>query len=601
MAPPAGRSQTDTKCPSCGRNTASGVYCAHCGAVLHPVGAERGGHFAAEPHQHLLTPSVVSTLFPHLPLRGHNTFRALLLTGILLMGSLALAGLFPVALIAAAVLVPLLVVLYLREVDLYEEEPIKVLALTVLWGAATGVGVGFLSDAVANSGAVLASQTTGHAVLWNGFLLPLIGLVVVLIGPLVLLPYRNFNDVLDGVTFGGAAAVTFAGAELLTHSSEFLAGGLAPVGLVAWWTLRVLTLGVAVPVLAAAAVGALAGALWLRFRAPQTDSRAHKLLAQPVLAVLFAAVLLVGSALLQLYVDPWGALAAVVALAIVALIWLRLLIHVGLIEEQTEGGRSGEHCTNCGRSVFRGAFCSYCGVAVRALPKAGREHGRKERGLLIGRFAVGLAVLVGAAVIVMALVEPGAYRGPCTAGRPCANPPQLTGAPGAGPKSHRLTRVWVSSLGLRVSYDATEWHVVSSSANELDVTLGSDLELAIQTSSQPTVSDAQLVANQLAFLRGRYPDLALDTAHPLLSASVGPVLGQGGFYAGHDAVNGRPVEVLIEAATQGDVSAVVSVWTSEQAQSSINGIASPFPVFVNADALLEGVHWPSTRGVLANE
>ena len=89
---------------------------------------------------------------------------------------------------------------------------------------------------------------------------------------------------LDGVTFGGAAAVTFAGAELLTHSSEFLSGGLAPVGLVAPWTLRVLTLGVAVPVLAAAAIGALAGALWLRFRAPQTDSRPHKLLAQPVLA-----------------------------------------------------------------------------------------------------------------------------------------------------------------------------------------------------------------------------------------------------------------------------------------------------------------------------
>jgi hypothetical protein len=101
----------------------------------------------------------------------------------------------------------------------------------------------------------------------------------------------------------------------------------------------------------------------------------------------------------------------------------------------------------------------------------------------------------------------------------------------------------------------------------------------------------------LSYLRVRYPDLALDTAHPLLSGSIGPVTAQGGLYAGHFVLDGQPVEVLIEAATQGSVSAVVSVWTSQQAQSSLHGIATPFPVFVNADALLEGVKWPSAQGV----
>jgi hypothetical protein len=496
------------------------------------------------------------------------------------------------------VLVPLLVVLYLREVDVYEEEPLRVLALTIGWGVAAGIGVGFLGDAVANTGAVLASQTAGHAVLWNGVLLPLIGLVAVLVGPLVLLPYRNFNDVLDGVTFGAAAAVSFAGAALLTHSSEFLSAGLAPTGLVAPWTLRVLTLGVAVPVLSAAAIGALAGALWLRYRTPPSDSRRHRLLAQPVYAVLLAALLLVGAALLQLYLDRWAALAALAALDVFALLWLRVLIHVGLIEEQAEGvGRNGEHCVNCGRSVYRGAFCSYCGVAVRALPKSGRDHGRKERGLLVARFAVGLAVLVGIAVVVMAAVEPGPYRAPCSPRQGCASPPYLTGSAGAGLKSRQKSRVWVSSLGVRVPYDASVWHVVSSTPSQLDVTFGANLELAIETSDQPGLGDGQLLSNQVNFLQGRYPDLELDTAHPLLSASIGPVAGQGGLYAGHDAVNGRPVEVLIEVARQGSVSLVVSVWTSEQAQTSVHGIATPFPVFVNADALLEGVEWPSAHGV----
>jgi len=579
----------DTPCPSCGRETPGGVYCAHCGALLHPAAGERGGHFAAAPHQHLLAPGVVSTLFPHLPLRGHNTFRALLGTGVLLIGSLSLAGLFPVALIAAAVLVPLLVVLYLREVDLYEQEPLRVLAFTVAWGAAAGVGVGFLSDAVESSGAVLASQTTGHAVLWNAVLLPLIGLAAVLAGPLVLLRYRNFNDVLDGVTFGGAAAVTFAGAELLTHSSVFLSAGLQPAGLVAPWTVRVLTLGVAVPVLAAATVGAAAGALWLHYRGPATDSRRHRLLAQPALAVSLAALLLVGAALLQLYLNRWAALAALVVLDVFALIWLRVLIHVGLLEEQGEVVVStGEPCPNCGRTVPRGAFCSYCGVAVRALPKSARGHGRVGRRWLIARFAVGLAVLVGVAVAVMAAVAPAAYHSPCNKpGVPCASPPQL-------PDTARTPdyRAWVSAGGLRVTYDARAWRVVQTSASQLEMIFSNDLELTIATSATTGSSDEQALDGELAYLRGRYPDLELDPSHSLDFAAVGPVSATGALYAGHDAVDGRPVEALIEVAHQGALSVLVSAWTSQQAHTSTDGIATPFDVLVEAAVVLESVQWP---------
>src|SRR5579862_3847045 len=273
-----------SRCPACGRDAPPGVYCSFCGALLTPVDDERGAHYAAAPHQHVFAPHLATTLFPHLPARAHTTFRGLLAAGVALIGSLALAGLFPVALIAAAVVVPLLVLLYFHEVDLYEGEPALVLGLTVLWGIATGIAVGFLREAVESPQTLLAPQTTGHAVVWNGVALPLIGLVAALAGPLVLLVHPKYNDVLDGVTFGGASAVAFAGAELLTHSSTFLAAGLAPAGLVAPWTLRVLTLGVAVPVLGAAAVGAAAGSFWLRFRAPARDRRLHRVLAEPALA-----------------------------------------------------------------------------------------------------------------------------------------------------------------------------------------------------------------------------------------------------------------------------------------------------------------------------
>ena len=257
-----------THCPSCGRDAPPGRHCVFCGAVLEPAAQERGGQFAAAPHEHRLVPHAVSTLFPHLPRAGHVAFRGLFAAGIALVASLALAGLFPIALIAAAVLVPLLFVVYFREVDLYEDEPLLVLAATFAWGAAGGVAVGLLRNAVQSAGAALDSPTTGHAVLWNGVLIPLIGLVVALAGPLALLPYRKFNDALDGVTFAGAAAVAFAGAELLTSSTSFLAGGVAPLGQVAPWTLRVLTLGFAVPVLTGSALGAVGGSFWLRFRTP---------------------------------------------------------------------------------------------------------------------------------------------------------------------------------------------------------------------------------------------------------------------------------------------------------------------------------------------
>ena len=584
----------DTHCPSCGGEAPRGVYCVHCGALLHPVAGERGRHYAAAPHQHLLTPGIVSTLFPHLPVRGHNTFRALLGIGILLIGSLALAGLFPVALIAAAVLVPLLVLLYLREVNVYEQEPLRVLALTVLWGAAGGVGLGLLRDAVESSGSVLASQTTTHAVIWNGVALPLIGLVVVLGGPLVLLARGGFDDVLDGVTFGGATAVSFAGAELLTHSSEFLAGGLAPSGLVAPWALRVLTLGVAVPVLAAAAVGAASGALWLHYRPPAGNRRQRRVVGRPALAVALAALALVGAALLQLYLNRWAALAALVALDIGALIWLRLLIHVGLVEARTQAvASSAGPCANCGRAVPADAFCSYCGVATRALPKSGAGHSRRDRGAAAARFGVGLAVLVGVAVAVMAAVEPGPYRPPCGPGQGCADPPRGSGSLNPAVRLPADNRVWVSSLGVRVTYDASHWHVVLSSGSELDLTFAGELELTVQTRGSGGADQQQTLDDQVDFLRGRYPDLELDAAHPLVSAELGSVAAVGGIYAGHDAVDGRPVEALIEVATKANVTALVSAWTSEQAQSSTDGSATPFAVFVDADAVLEGFQWPS--------
>ena len=85
----------------------------------------------------------ISTLFPHLPRADMRSFRLALLGAVAIVVVLALLRLYPLALVAAAVSVPLLFLLYLWDVDVYEEEPWIVLVFTVAWGALFGAALGY--------------------------------------------------------------------------------------------------------------------------------------------------------------------------------------------------------------------------------------------------------------------------------------------------------------------------------------------------------------------------------------------------------------------------------------------------------------------------
>ncbi len=374
MSEPA--APTTIRCPSCEHEVPALSYCVRCGEYLEDdLARHPGGHrgFGAAPNESRFTPSIVSTIFPQLPRAEMDTFRAALGLGVAVLVVLTLVKLFPLAIVTAAVLVPLLVVLYLWEVDLYEDEPLHVLALTIAWGAIAGVGIGLLTKHVSDVSTGLAFRTTNHELFWRGILIPILSVILMLAGPLILLPYRKFNDVLDGATFGGACAVTFVGAELLTHSADFLGLGFRPVGAVVPWVLRVLSLGVALPVLAAGAVGAAAGAMWMRYRAPIRDRNVLGPLGHPFFAIPLAAGLLVGAGLIQLYLRTWWQLGLLALIAILALVWLRLVLHVGLLQEASEIPIGPPIiCPNCGRATPKHTFCGSCGVSLQALPKSMR-------------------------------------------------------------------------------------------------------------------------------------------------------------------------------------------------------------------------------------
>ncbi len=148
-------------------------------------------------------------------------FRVALAIGGAVTIALTVAGLYPVALVTAAALMPLLTVLYFVDVDVYESEPVRVLALTIAWGVVAGVAVGILSRAVAPPASDIGTAT-GSRLWWDGLVVPVVSFGLALAGPLFLLGYRRFNDVLDGATFGAACAVVLTSTRVVIAAFPLL-------------------------------------------------------------------------------------------------------------------------------------------------------------------------------------------------------------------------------------------------------------------------------------------------------------------------------------------------------------------------------------------
>ena len=351
-----------------------------CGAVLAGEGRpqEKRG-FAAAPDENRFLP-YLSTIFPHLPRASLRTFRLALLAGTVVVVALALGRLFPVALVAAAVLVPLLTVLYLYDVDLYEDEPVRVIALTMIWGAIAGIATTLVINEFAPSGFDIVLGDSSDTTLWRGIVQPLASTVFMVAGPLVLLPYRRFNDILDGATFGAASAVAFIGASVITNSFDLFDEGFRPVGRIWPWVARLLELGIAMPLLAAGAIGAVAGAFWLRYRAPVRDRAALGILSSPFVALPVAAAFLILAALAEIHLETTLALIVIFALAVGAMVWLRHVIHLGLLQEAAEIEIGPPiTCANCGNETPKHTFCSTCGVSLAALPKERQDAPQPPR------------------------------------------------------------------------------------------------------------------------------------------------------------------------------------------------------------------------------
>lgn len=325
--------------------------------------------FAAAPDESVLRPTIVSTIFPKLPRPSMVVFRSCLALGVATVLVLGLAKLYPVALIAGAVLLPLLVVFYMVDVNVFEEQRLSVIGGTLAWGVVTGVVAALIAKAVSPSGSDVFVSGNSSLVLTRGVLIPLLSVVLILLGPLTLLRYPRYATVLDGATFAAASASAFVGAEVIVQATSALGHGVRPPGSVVPWLVQLGIIAIGLPVLTMAAMAAAAGAVWLKLRAPIRDRRALGRLGSPYLAVPLAWAMLVVAAVVQLTTASGLALAIIAVLALLGLLWLRQVIHVGLLEEALVIEDAPIiTCANCGERTRRGTFCESCGIALAALP-----------------------------------------------------------------------------------------------------------------------------------------------------------------------------------------------------------------------------------------
>jgi RsiW-degrading membrane proteinase PrsW (M82 family) len=370
-------------CEHCGREAPEGHFCAYCGAHLPAADA---GHsptlrrhvYAANPREHVYQPNIISTFFPHLDVHRAQQFRWLLLVLGVAVVLLGLGRYVPIAIVAAALLVPVLYLAYFYVVEIYEDEPIWVVGATFLLGGILGAALSIATYRLVLSQtqlSVTGVAPTPRYVLLTGIVLPVAGQILMLVGPLILYVTRpRFNEVLDGLVFGVASGLGFAAAQSIVYSWLLITGPLQPNGNPVSWALPVVRIALLVPLLYAATTGLICAALWLR---RDTTPIAHSIgplaglpaavtLALLGLIVPSVGVIYFGGQLLNLI---WYGGALVVLMLVV-----RHVLHVGLIEKARELGHAGTlRCPNCFHMVPDVPFCPNCGVAMRSLAKRARR------------------------------------------------------------------------------------------------------------------------------------------------------------------------------------------------------------------------------------
>ncbi|MDX6248458.1 MAG: hypothetical protein QOF10_1818 [Kribbellaceae bacterium] len=379
-------------CPRCSSDVPEvSHFCHHCGNDMQSRDAGRKKAYAARPDEPVASFKLVSTIMPQGAGRQPYTYKVALGIALLLTVVTAAVGALPVAIMVAAFAIPIVYILYLYDVNLWEDEPIPVVAAAfVLTGVLAAVFTWSWSDKLGLSTDTIGSNDAGPAgrdLLILMLLVPVVSELIRQLGPIYLASRPRYDDLMDGFTFGVVAGVGYACFETLVLHWGWISGGFAGPGSSAGtWISVVLLQGFVKPLIYGSATGlAVAEFSGLGEKYDGFTPRWVAGLAQAILvnALFQGGVYLLG--FVGGHGSTVGAILGVVwglVLLGALIILVRTVLHKGLLEAALEsaarGGSnhaSGElaFCSRCEMPLLpHSDFCSACGNSVRSLPKSER-------------------------------------------------------------------------------------------------------------------------------------------------------------------------------------------------------------------------------------
>lgn len=387
-------------CPRCSTELPAGAaFCHACGTD--PVRGDnqtngRRHTYAVNPGESVWSFNIVSSLMPLASERTPQTYRFALLCGAAVPAIAAALGWLPFAVAAAAVLVPTVYLIYLYDVNEWEDQPVPVVAGTVVLSGVLAVLATWLWSDVLMPDDSLGLQVAGEASVGTFLVMcivaPVVGEILREIGPIWLSRRPAFDDLIDSVTFAVASGATFACVETFVVNRQMLLDGPGSVDgsdASQWWLLLI-TAGILKPIIygsaSAVALGAFSGV------GAGYDGFSARYLAGLLEAIGYVALYSVGQYASD-QIDGAagsviGVLSALVVMAIVV-IRVRLVLHTALMEGALEAASKGAgalhaagseaYCGHCDMPLMPGAaFCSACGTSTRAVPKRRRAFNESD-------------------------------------------------------------------------------------------------------------------------------------------------------------------------------------------------------------------------------
>lgn len=373
-----------TTCPVCGQTTPANRFCGFCGA---PLTEARGRASLAhsDPLMRALG-RVHDAVFPST--QPINTFwhRIVVPVAILVALIALLANDIGIALIAAAVIAPTLLVLTLRQLDVFERESPLWAGVAAAIGLVGGLVIGGIMSWAANHwwfsaggfnhGAAGYGAEFAHAagnapfllLLVNGILLPAIGVATMLLGPIALRRFDQFrNEAMDGLFLGALGGAGYVIGTVIVFVAPEI-GGAGPTLSVRHWTLLVLGLAIFRPLVVTAGAAVFGAGLW---RYMMTE-RSTALIIPATAGVGGIVLLYLGTMVLEprslVWEVGWNLLLTIVLAAALSFV-LRQSI---AFDRRVIGGNNARvRCPSCGQVTPRGSYCANCGQPLPAVGATG--------------------------------------------------------------------------------------------------------------------------------------------------------------------------------------------------------------------------------------